>query len=214
MTLVAQLREIESAGADGLNRYSPHRPTMIDGSLSELVSRALNISHSKKNFATGEPFYGEPNPTGDAPPGAGGITNIFRPDSPLGERLVRPTLEGMQMDSAETMAVAEIMADAIDANAKQRAEVTENPVMVYVIPEDGNVTEEMNSNIGSYADSGAVDLRDFVFVYTDATDSLMSDGVSPVNLNQRIGEYKDRGAKVYQSLESFFADYDNIRARY
>lgn len=216
MTLVAQLREIQSSGTQGLNRYDPNRPVMMDGSLSETVTQALNLAYSKKNFTTGEPNFGEPNPDGNPPRGAGGVPNIFTPDSPLGESIVRPSLEGMQqMQSAEIDAAAILLAEVVDANNRHENDhVMEKPIMVYTIPEDGKITEEMNSNIDAYVDSGAVNLADFVFVYTDKSDSLMDDGVRVVDAAQKLKDYEGRGARSYPSLEAFFADFDNLRKRH
>lgn len=215
MGLVATLKSIkDNTDVAALNRYNPERPIVMDGSLSEIVSQALNIVHSKKNITTGEPYYGEANPTGNPPPGAGTINNIFALDSPNAPAPVIPTLESMQMDEhAAVNSLAHALNDVVSAESKEAADLKEKPVMAYAIPRNGVVPEEMNANIDMYHDSGAVNIHDFVFVFTDSRDPKDDVQYDVVDINQKLVDYEGRGARVYQDLESFTADLPNIRMR-
>ena len=215
MGLVGTLREIEKTSPEELNRYNPNRPVMVDGSLSELVTQALNVAYTKKDMTSGEPYYGHQNATGEPPPGAGNLPNIQTPDEPRRDpTLVKPSLEGMQqMQAGEIAAAATILEDAINVHDGQHHPVEDQPLMVYAIPEDGKVTEEMNSNIDMYGDSGAVDPANFVFVFTDKNDTVGSIDYRCVDLNQKVKDYESKGARVYQSLESFFTAYPDLRRK-
>lgn len=219
MGLVGTLREIEKTSPEELNRYSPNRPVMVDGSLSELVTQALNVAYTKKDFTSGKPYYGHENATGNPPPGAGNIPDILNPDTPRQDpAIVKPSLEGMQqMSQAPIAAAALVLEEAINAQANDGDSFTrslqDDPLLVYAIPQDNMVPEEMNSNIEMLGDSGAVDPANFVFVYTDKNDTVGSIDYRCVDLNQKVKDYEAKGARVYQSLESFFADYDNLRRK-
>lgn len=215
MGLITTLREVQdNTSAEELNRYSPDRPVMVDGSLSELVTKALDIAYTKKNPTSGEPYHGQANPTGNPAPGAGFIANIQKPDSPK-EANVRPSLEGMQqMQQAEAEQMAAALVDVIDAKADDAtSHLKDNPVIVYAIPQDKMVTEEMNQDIGMYGDSGAIDIKDFVFVFTDSNDTVGDNDNRVYNLEQKLTDYEGRGARVYQDLQSFVADLPNIRRK-
>lgn len=215
MGLVATLREVKSnTSAEELNRYTPDRPVMVDGSLSELVTKALDIAYTKKNPTTGEPYNGLSNPTGNPAPGAGNLPNIQKPDSPQ-EPKVRPSLEGMQqMQQAEATELAAALVDVIDAKSEDAtSHLKDNPVIVYAIPEDKMVTEEMNQDIAMYGDSGAIDIKDFVFVITDTADTVGEDPNRVYDLSQKLSDYEGRGARVYKDLQSFAADLPNIRRK-
>lgn len=215
MGLIGTLREIEKSSPEELNRYTPNRPVMVDGSLSELVTQALNVAYTKKDMTSGKPYYGHENATGNPPPGAGNIPDIQHPDTPRQDpEIVKPSLEGMQqMMSGEIAAAAAVLEEAINVNDGQAHPVEDQPLMVYAIPEDGKVTEEMNSNIDMYGDSGAVDPSNFVFVYTDKNDTVGSIDYRCVDLSQKVKDYEGKGARVYQSLESFFNDLHNLRRK-
>lgn len=215
MGLVGTLREIEKTSPEELNRYSANRPVMVDGSLSELVTQALNVAYTKKDMTSGKPYYGHQNATGEPPPGAGNIPDILNPDTPRQDpTLVKPSLEGMQQMSSDAIAsAAAVLEEAINIHDGAEHRVGEDPLMVYAIPEDGKVTEEMNANIDMYGESGAVDPSNFVFVFTDKNDTVGSIDYRCVDLTQKVKNYEDKGAKVYQSLESFLADYDNLRRK-
>ena len=216
MGLVATMREIKENVPEELQRLSPDRTLMIDGSLSELVSQALNFAYTKKNITTGEPFYGTPNPTGEPPPGAGNIPNILKPDEPQ-TKVIRPSLEGMQqMQEAEADQIAAVLAGAIDANGKNATQyLAEDPVIIYALPSDGMVSEEMNASVGMYGDSGSIDVRDFVFVYTDTVmpGASGSDDTKMYDLNQKVKDYEGRGARVFPDLQSFLNAVPDIRRR-
>lgn len=215
MGLVTTLREVKSStSAEELNRYNPERPVMVDGSLSELVTKALDIAYTKKNPTTGDPYNGEANPTGNPAPGAGYLPNIQKPDSPR-EPSVRPSLEGMQqMQHAEAEQLAAVLVDAIDAKTDDAtSHLKDNPIIVYALPEDNMVTEEMNQDIGMYGDSGAMDIRDFVFVYTDSADTVADSGQRVYDLSQKVKDYEGKGARVYKDLQSFMADLPNLRRK-
>lgn len=216
MGLVATLKSIkENTNVEELNRYNPERPIVVDGSLSEMVSQALNIVHSKKNMTTGEPYHGEPNPTGNPPPGAGNIPNIFSPDSPNTPAPIRPTLESMQQDQDSTVThLVQALGSAINAKDNDGvADLKEDPVLVYAIPRNGMVPEEMNANIDMYHDSGAVNINDFVFVFTDSLDPKESVPYQVVDINQKLTDYEGRGARVFQDLESFAASVPELQQR-
>jgi hypothetical protein len=214
MGLVATLRDVQkNTDAAELNRYNPERPIVVDGSLSELVTQALNIAYSKKNTTTGDPYHGNPNPTGNPPPGAGNLPNIHKPDAPQSAPPIRPTLESMQqMDEVAAEQIAYALSDAINAKVADSTSVLkEEPLMIYAIPRNGMVTEDMNATIDMYHDSGAVDIGDFVFVYSDTTQGNIDYQVHDVN--QKVKDYEGRGAKVYPDLQSFLNDLPNIRRR-
>jgi hypothetical protein len=215
MGLVGTLREIEQTSPEELNRYSANRPVMVDGSLSELVTQALNVAYTKKDMTSGKPYYGHQNATGEPPPGAGNIPDILNPDTPRQDpQVVKPSLEGMQQMQADQIATAaSVLEEAVNVHDGAEHRVGGDPLMVYAIPEDGKVTEEMNANIDMYGDSGAIDPSNFVFVFTDKNDTVGSIDYRCVDLNQKVKNYESKGAKVYQSLESFFADYDNLRRK-
>lgn len=216
MGLVAQLRSIQqNSDVDQLNRYTPDRPIVMDGSLSELVTQAINIAYSRKDTTTGEPFHGDANPNGEAPPGGGNIPNILNPDSPNTPAPIRPTLESMQQDAnTEAVALSAALGRVISANDTKGIEgLQEDPLLIYAIPNDGVVTEEMNANIDAYHDSGATDIGDFVFVYSDTKDPTAQDGYRVYDLNQKVKDYEDRGAHVYPDMQSFLCDLPNIRRR-
>jgi hypothetical protein len=217
MGLVATLREVqENTSPEQLNRYNPERAVMVDGSLSEMVTQALNIAYSKKNLTSGEPYYGQSNPTGNPVPGAGVIPNIQRPDTPRQDPVVKPSLESMQQDrQIQTEQVAAVLADAYNAKDKgSTSYLNEKPLVVYALPQTGMVPEEMNADIDMYHDSGAVNICDFVFVYTDANDRRdMSMGNGVVDLNQKVKDYEGKGARVYKDLQSFLVDLPNIRRK-
>jgi len=215
MGLIATLREIEKTSPEELKRYSPDRPVMIDGSLSELVTQALNVAYTKKDFTSGQPYYGHENATGDAPPGAGNVPDVLNPDTPRQDPvMVKPSLEGMQqMMSGEIAAAAAMLEEAVNVHDGQTHAVEDEPLMVYAIPEDGKVTEEMNSTISMYGDSGAMDPANFVFVYTDKNDTVGSIDYRCVDLSQKVRDYEGKGARVYQTLESFFNDLPNLRRK-
>lgn len=216
MSLIATLKSIKNDHKEQtLNRYSEDRPIVVDGSLSEIVSMALNIEHSKKNPTTGEPYFGEPNPTGNPPPGAGNIPNILKPDSPNTAAPIIPTLESMQMDEhAANSALVSVLSDAINAKDEEAVHaLQEDPLMVFAIPEDGKIPEEMNANIDMYHDSGAVDINDFVFVYTDSRNPKDSVQYQCLDVNQKLKDYEGRGARVFADLESFIAALPELRRR-
>uniref|UniRef100_A0AAU7PFA0 Uncharacterized protein n=1 Tax=Burkholderia phage vB_BgluM-SURPRISE13 TaxID=3159457 RepID=A0AAU7PFA0_9VIRU len=215
MGLVGTLREIEKTSPEELNRYNPNRPVMIDGSLSELVTQALNVAYTKKDMTSGEPYYGHQNATGEPPPGAGNVPNILTPDTPRQDpNMVKPSLEGMQqMTEGPIAAAAYVLEEAINVHDGAEHRVGVDPMLVYAIPEDNRVPEEMNSNIEMYGDSGAVDPSNFVFVYTDKSDTVGDLDFRCVDLTQKVKDYEGKGAKVYQSLESFLADYNNLRRK-
>lgn len=217
MGLVKELKEIRVVANEPLNRLaaSQERSVVIDGSLSELVGRALNVAHSKKNFTSGDPYYGAPNPdpNGDPPRGAGGVPNLFQPDSPLSNR-IRPTLESQQQNMGEVTAAAAILANAINLHDKEAMmNVGPKPAIVFAIPEDKLVTKEMNEDIETYDASGAIDTRDFVFVYTDRRDEVGRNEERVFPLDQKLTEYADRGAKIYPDVQSFLNDYDNVKKK-
>ena len=216
MSLVATLKSIkEETNQEQLARYDPNRPVVVDGSLSEMVSQALNIVHSKKNPTTGEPLYGKPNPTGNPPPGAGNIPNILRADSPNTAAPVIPTLESMQQDDHEANnALVQVLSDAINAKDNDGTGfLQEDPLMIYAIPQDGMIPEEMNANVDMFHDSGAVNIEDFVFVFTDSVDPKANVQYRCVDVNQKLKDYEGRGARVFPDLESFIAALPELRRR-
>lgn len=216
MSLVATLKSIkEDTNNEQLSRYDPNRPIVVDGSLSEMVSQALNVVHSKKNPTTGEPYYGQANPTGNPPPGAGNIPNILKPDSPNAPAPVIPTLESMQQDDQEVnTALVEAFADAINAkDSEDTSFLKEDPLMIYAIPTNGKIPEEMNANVDMYHDSGAIDINDFVFVFTDSADPKDQVQYRCVDVNQKLKDYEGRGAHVFPDLESFIAALPDLRRR-
>lgn len=214
MTLVATLRELQSTSPEELNRYNPNRPLLVDGSLSEVVTQALNVAYSKKNMTSGEPNYGHQNATGNPPPGAGNIPNILKPDTPRQDP-IRPSLESMQqMQSAEVDQVAAVLSDAFNAkDANASSQLKTDPLLIYAIPSDNMVSEEMNADIDMYGNSGAIDPGDFVFVYTDSSDTVGDIDYRVVSMDQKIKDYEGKGARVYPDLQSFIADLDNIRKK-
>lgn len=216
MGLVATLKSLTDTTDAQLKRYNPNRPYMVDGSLSEIVTQALNIAYSKRDFTTGEPYYGARNADGNPPPGAGSVPNAFAPDAmqDTGE-VVRPSLESNQQAlETEAESVAAILGEAIDASRDDATEVLdEKPMIMYAIPRDGMVTEEMNSNIELYGSTGAIDPADFMFVYTDQTDALGRCDERVVDITTTIKDYENKGARVFQSLESFCHELHYLRAR-
>lgn len=212
MGLVATLREVRDSAAEGLNRQSEPRPVMVDGSLSEIISRALNIAYSKKDLTSGDPYYGKSRENGEPPMGAGGVPNILQPDSPKAET-IRPSLESQQQETTMLVdSVAAILADAVDIrDDKATGEFKKPPLIVYAIPSDGMVTEEMNDSIEMRAESGGYDLRDFAFVHSDSPNSGNNGGVRVVDLNQKISDYEGKGARVFKSLEDFTSGFWEMR---
>jgi hypothetical protein len=215
MGLVGTLREIEKTSPEELNRYSPNRPVMVDGSLSELVTQALNVAYTKKDMTSGQSYYGHENATGNPPPGAGNIPNILNPDTPRQDpEMVKPSLEGMQqMQQGQIAVAAEILEEAINVHDGACHTVEDKPLLVYAIPEDGKVSEEMNANIDMYGESGAVHPSDFVFVFTDKNDTVGSIDFRAVDLTQKVKDYEGKGARVYQTLESFFTALPDLRRK-
>lgn len=212
MGLVTTMQQLETSGAEELQKYNPNRPIMVDGSLSEMVTQALNIAFSKKNFTTGEPNFGHQNANGNPPPGAGSIANILDPASP---GVVHPTMEGMQqMQSAQNTELALALADAIDASHHEDDVIVEKPIMIYAIPQDKKISESMNDDLDAYKSIGAIgkDLSDFVFVYTDENSS-MQQGVQVVDSQDILKEYQERGARVFADVESFLVALPDIRRR-
>lgn len=212
MGLVASLQHIKNnTDVEELNRYGGDRKIVVDGSLSEIITQALNIAHSRRDMTTGEPFYGASDESGSPIQGAGGIGNIMNADSPNTRAPVRPTLESMQQDNDDvTTVLAAALSDAV--NAKQEGAMSGKPVVVYAIPENGFVSEEMNEDIEAYDKSGGVDINDFVFVYTDKAHNNNVD-YTVVDVNQKVRDYEDRGAKVFQSLESFVSALPELRRK-
>ena len=132
MSLLAAMREVDSSSE--LNRYSESRPIMVDGSLSEVLTQALNIAYSKKDMTSGEPFYGHQNANGEPPRGAGNIPDIFEPDSPR-DAVVKPDLQGMQqMQESEAAGIASMLGEVIDANRPREGLMQDKPMLVYAIP--------------------------------------------------------------------------------
>lgn len=215
MGLVAQLKEIQqNTDPAQLNRFNPDRPVVVDGSLSELITQALNIAHSRRDTTTGETYYGKANPDGDPVQGGSGLVNIMKPDSPNTPAPVRPTLESMQQDQ-DTVAnvVAQALGEVINAKNDEGNKLSSDPLLIYAIPQGGQVTEEMNADIDMYHDSGAVDINDFVFVFTDSADPTAQAQYRPVDINQKLTDYEGRGARVYPDLQSFLAALPDIRRR-
>lgn len=216
MGLVATLREVkDSTSPEELKRLNSNRPIMVDGSLSEIVTQALNIAYSKRDMTTGEPYYGNRNPTGNPAPGGSGLSNIMQPDAPKTPNVVKPSLESMQQDQqAEAEQMASVLTDAYNAKDKNASSyLQEEPLIIYALPKNGMVSEEMNADIDTYHDSGAIDVNDFVFVFTDnGNPSEMQDNW-PVDLNQKVKDYEGRGARVYADLQSFMNDLPNIRRK-
>jgi hypothetical protein len=69
-----------------------------------------------------------------------------------------------------------------------------------------------------YRDSGAINVNDFVFVYTDAKNSYNEQGLGNVgnqmfDLNQKVKDYEGKGARVYKDLQSFLVDLPIIRRK-
>lgn len=216
MGLVATLREIEKTSTEELNRLNPNRPVMVDGSLSELVTQALNVAYSKRDMTTGEPFYGQRNKTGEMAPGAGNAPNIFKPDEPRQDPgMVKPDLQGMQQMQAQQISeAAAVLYDAVNAHDQDAMSMLkEAPLVVYAIPHDGQVTEEMNSSVDMYGDSGAVNINDFVFVYTDSNDTVGDMDTRMVDINQKVKNYEQKGAKVYGDMESFLRELPELRRK-
>lgn len=215
MGLVATMRDVQtSTKPEELNRYNPERPIMVDGSLSELVTHALNIAYSKRSMTTGDPFYGNPNPTGNPAPGAGFVPNIQAPDANRTEKVVRPTLEGMQMHQEEAEHVAAALSTVLNAKDKNAtSHLAQEPLLVYALPADGMVSVEMNADIDMYAESGAVDIGDFVFVFSDNNDPTIAQDYRPVDLNQRVKDYEGKGARVYKDLQSFLIALPDLRRK-
>lgn len=217
MGLVATLKDLKETSAQGLNRYSEDRPMMVDGSLSELVTRAINLIYTKKNPTTGEPFYGKSKADGSPPNGAGGVPNLLQPDSPTAQkdRLVRPSLESQQMVNQEIEGAAAVLAGAIAINdSKASSTLREKPLMIYAIPEDKKISEEMNASISMYADSGVVDVADFIFVTTDAQDTVGDIDYRVVEANARIDSMIGQGAKSYPDIQSFLNDLPQLRRKH
>lgn len=215
MSLVTTLREVEKTGAEELKRADASRPIMVDGSLSEIVTRALNTAYSKKNFTTGEPNYGHANENGDPPRGAGGIPNILEPDSPQ-NKAIKPSLESMQqMQAAQEQQLAEVLEDAIDMSRPrdQYTPTIESPLIIYALPSNEPIPEEMNSDIDSFIDSGAVNVSDFIMVYTDKIDSTKNFDQTVVDSRTKVTEYEKRGATVFADLQSFIAALPELRQR-
>lgn len=216
MGLVATLTAIKDdengSISEELNRYNPHKPVAIDGSLSEIITQALNINYSRKDTTTGEPFYGESDPTGNPPPGAGNLPNIKNPDSPNSMNPIRPTLESMQQDNETAV---EKLAIALDGmrDLKNDVDLSGKPLVVYAIPESNIIPEEMNNRIDMYHDSEVVRVSDFVFVHTDTTHDRSDIGYKVVDITEKVSDYAQRGAKVYPSLESFLNDLPNLRKK-
>lgn len=211
MGLVATLREVRDSASDGLNRQSDQRPVMVDGSLSEIISRALNIAYSKKDLTSGDPYYGKSRENGEPPMGAGSVPNIMQPDSPKAAT-IRPSLESQQQDSTIIDSVAAVLADAVDIRDDAATSTFKKPpLIVYAIPTDGMVTEEMNDSIEMRAEGGGYDLRDFAFVHSDSPNPSNGDGMRIVDLNQKISDYEGKGARVFKSLEDFTSGFWEMR---
>lgn len=216
MGLVATMKDLKETSGQELNRYSENRPLMVDGSLSEIVTQALNLIYTKKNLTTGDPFYGKSKADGEAPNGAGGVPNILQPDSPTAksDRLVRPSLESQQMFNQQIEGAAAVLADAISINdSASSSALREQPLMIYAIPEDKKITEEMNDNIEMYADSGGIKMEDFIFVTTDTNDTVGSTDYRVVDASARIGPMVEKGAKVYPDLMSFLNALPDLRRK-
>jgi hypothetical protein len=75
------------------------------------------------------------------------------------------------------------------------------------------VTQEMNADIDMYAESGAVDINDFVFVFSDNNDPTIAQDYRPIDLNQRVKDYEGKGARVYKDLQSFLVDLPFLRKK-
>lgn len=216
MGLVTTMREVhDNTSQEELARLSNDRPIMVDGSLSELVTQALNIAYSKRDMTTGKPFYGEPNASGNSPPGGSSLVDILQPDSPEKPKVVKPSLESMQQQQqVEAEQVASVIAGALNANDKDATSyLKQDPLLVYALPKSGNVPEEMSANIDMYHDSGAINVNDFVFVFTDAREPTDQIDYKVVDLNQKVKDYEQRGARVYADLQSFLADLPVIRRK-
>lgn len=207
MSIIAQLKRIEDSSSALSN---DKRAVVMDGSLSEVISQALNIQRSRREFYTDQPFYGKENPNVDVPPGGGTVSTIKHDDEPY-KTPPRPTLETQAMDEAIAREVAEQFGDSIidAADEAARNEIHGKPIMAYAIPTDGVVTEEMNVEISDYEECGAVDPSDFIFIYTDHA-KLDAGNPGVVDMSAKVSEYEKQGAKVYRDLQSFLSDLPQI----
>lgn len=214
MSLIAVLKDIESKGMGGI--LPVERTTMVDGSLSEIITQALNVANTRKDFYTGKPFYGQANP-GVQEEGGGTLMDYTKADELRNEgnpRRPRPSLETQATDQTALLeAVGALGEDIIDANDESQVDaLQEQPIMVYALPEDGKIPEEMNEKVESYIDSGAMDVRDFVFVYTG--DAKVNGDYKVVDVNQKVKDYEKAGAHVYPDLQSFLVALPDLRKRF
>jgi hypothetical protein len=212
MSLIATLKEIQTSNQPGF--LTDNRPAVIDGSLSEAITRALYVSHSRKDFYTGMPFAGQENPDVDVPDGGGTLSNPLKPDEPnKAPRVAMPSLETQAMDEQEIVSIVGALGgDIVDAkNSNEVEDLQEAPIMVYALPEDGKVPTEMGEKIESYIDSGAVDVNDFVFVFSDTAKT--AGGYKVMDVNQKVKDYEAKGAKVFADLQSFLHAWPDLRKR-
>lgn len=213
MGLVATLRDVRDTSKEELQRMDSKRPMLVDGSLSEVISRALNLAFTRKNLTTGDPYYGVSKEDGEPAMGGSGVPNIMQPDSPAAPT-IRPSLESQQQDSLVIDSVAAVLADAVNANDEEAMySLSEKPLLVYAIPSDGMVTEEMNTSIRTRAESDPTNIRDFVFVHTDSPSAKNHDETTFIHLDAIVDDYENKGARVFKSLESFVEGIEELRQR-
>lgn len=209
MSLIATLKRIET---DGNGLSNDKRPGIMDGSLSEIITQALNYARSRRDFYSEEPYFGKDNGQSEfapPPPGGGTVTNIKRSDEPY-QNPLRPSLETQAIDEALVQEIGTQLGDSI-VDAMDEESVSNlggRPVLMYAIPEDGEVPEEMNSDIEDKVESGAYRMADFVFVHTDS--AKMDNREQVVDLNEKITAMQAKGAKVYKDLNSFLSDLPDI----
>lgn len=214
MSIVAQLKRIEETGLRDVNA---DRPLLVDGSLSEIVSQALNVAYSKKDYYTQTPFYGEENPEGGLGLGGGNVANPLTPDSPMGEAVVlKPSLEDGNIPPMVKMIAQELGNQVYRKDDPNIVNIQSKPAVVYAVPDIDEMPQDMTEDIDARIEIAPSSASDIIIVHTgeDSLGKPYDSGTTAVLMGEeKLKDYEDKGVKVYRSLESFVSDLPHLRQR-
>jgi len=200
MTLVGILTEIEKNGKEEISKLDGNRPLIVDGSISEILTRALNIAYAKKNKMSDNPEYGLRNDDVKNPPGAFGSDNEIDIEN---QYAIKPDMEGFQEKEAQIRLAAAKLSNAIDArNNDGLINTRAKPILIYAVPENLMVDDRTKEELDAYLAAG-VKPKDFVFTYIEDVDVNMNLNKRSVDISDHVVEMEKNGARVYHSLREF-----------